>query len=360
MSTINSRERIVIVKNQTTGGGDRYSKNVIDELQKKYTVDFFEPDKFEFISHTILNKIFHYLVYVYFYLPKYYEMIGIEINQAKQYQKIIVFQDAYRKSPDIFQTLKKKSAYILHEPPREFYEPLRLHVASFKDRLFTYLLRWPIFFSDRRNTQKSTIIVSNSLFSRDQIKRIYNKDSFVIYPGYSQISSLKLKRKNQCLSMGSLLPYKGHELAIKSIGLIKDNRPSLLIIGQGKDSCRNRLISCAKKHSVDLKIIPYLSDKELWQIYTESKVYINAGFQEPFGMTSLEAIGNGCNLVTVKNCGTEELKKHFSNKVMVTKRSSLDIANAITKSMSTDNSKPPMNEFSWGTVASEIIALISQ
>ncbi len=351
-------KKLSIVKNQTFGGGDKYSKNVILELQKKYIIDFFEPKKLQAKTQSPLLKILQYIHYVYMYLPKYYRNVGKIISQDKQYDMVIIFQDGYRKCPDIFQTLSKKSAYVLHEPPREFYEPLSMHTSSLTDKIFTILFRGAVFFSDRNNTSKSDVIISNSLFSYRQIKKIYKKDSVVVYPGFSSLFNVKMKRKNQCLSVGSLLPYKGHSLAIEAIGKIMVNKPNLVIIGNGPVSCKEALKTKAAKCGVRMKIISSLSDKKLGEIYNESKLYINAAYQEPFGMTSLEAIGHGCNLVTVNNCGTEELKKYFPKKVIVTERNGIAISNGIIESMTKNNNIPRMDKFTWSNTARQIIEAI--
>ena len=349
-------ETIVIIKNQTIGGGDRYCNNVILELKKKYTVETFTPLKFEEKSQLSIIKLWKYIKYVYFYLPKYYKQLGKKVTKNKEYKKIIVFQDAFRKCPDIFRFLHRKSAYILHEPPREFYEPISLHAPSLKDKLFTLFIRGPIFFIDRENTKKASVIITNSEFSKMKIKKIYKKNSSVIYPGVNILSNKKLIRKFQCISVGSLLPYKGHTTAIKAIGQILNRRPLLVIVGSGTVRQKNELFSLANKYNVKIKIISNPTDKLLGTLYLKSLVYVNCAYSEPFGMTAFEGLSHGCSLVTVNNCGTEELKKLFPDNVYVSSEEVGDISEKIEKALNSERKKYNFKNYSWGRVAKAIIS----
>lgn len=348
---------ILILKNQTIGGGDRYCTNVISELKKKFKVQILSPKKLQKNSKGVLSNLWRYVKYVYFYLPYYYKKLGQSISNNKKNEIIIVFQDAYRKCPDVFQTLKKKSIYILHEPPREFYEPLELHASRLRDKLFTLLIRWPIYFSDKYNTKKATIIISNSKFSKNKIGEIYKKKSRVIYPGLNILSRKKFVKRIQCISVGSLLPYKGHTIVIKAIGMIASPKPNLIVVGNGTEKQKNDIVSEARKNKVDIKIMSNVEDEILGSLYGESSVYVNCAYNEPFGMTSLEGLGHGCGLVTVKNCGTEELKKFFPKNVFVSNGEIHDISKKIELALNTNMTKYDYSKFSWESVAKELVSV---
>lgn len=353
-------ETIVIIKNQTIGGGDRYCNNVVFELKKKYLVKIFTPLKFEAKSQLSIIRLLQYIKYVYFYLPRYYKKIGINITKNKKYKKIIVFQDAFRKCPDIFRFLNKKSAYILHEPPREFYEPISLHAPSLKDKLFTLLIRGPIFFIDRVNTKKASMIIANSEFSKVRIKKIYKRNSSVIYPGVSILSNKKLIRKFQCISVGSLLPYKGHATTIEAISQMTNKKPLLVIVGSGTVKQKKEMFILANKYKVKIKIISNPTDKLLGTLYLKSLVYINCAYHEPFGMTALEGLGHGCSLVTVNKCGTEELKKFFPDTVYVSNGEVRDISRKIESALDSDRKKYDLENYTWSRVAKAIITLLDK
>lgn len=347
---------ILVIKNQTVGGGDRYCNNVIVELKKKYRVEVRTPLRYEERSRHYVSKLYGYIKYVYSYLPNYYRRLGEDITKNNCYAKILIFQDAFRKCPDIFQTLKAKSAYILHEPPREFYEPLHLHAPSLKDKLFTLIIRGPIYFIDRKNTKKSDLIIANSEFSKNKIKEIYKKKSTVVYPGVNIFFRKNIRRKYQCISVGSLQPYKGHTTTIRAIGNMTIKKPSLVIVGSGTDDQKRRLNELASNLHVNLNIYSNPSDSQLGRLYRESLVYVNCAYGEPFGMTALEGLGHGCSLVTVNKCGTQELKKFFPSNVFITSGENKDISEKIVKALDTRGKEYDFKRFSWAKVANTIIS----
>lgn len=354
----NKKEAIyVLIKNQTVGGGDRYYKKVKGSF-RKYKTTTFSPKKMEKVNGKI-HKLFNYIWYVYFYLPNYYSKIATKISKDVR-NRVIVFQDAYIKCPNVFSSLKNKSIYILHEPPREFYEPLHFHAPSIKSKLFTAIIRTPIALMDQLNTRMARQIISNSLFSSHRIKEIYGKDSRCVYPGKTVLGNNKYERiSNQCLSMGSLLPYKGHDIAIRSIGKIEESlRPGLVIVGSGSQKDVERLEKIALISGVHITIISHVDDAGLEKLYRQSKVYVNCAFQEPFGMTSLEAITHGCNLVTVNKCGTAELKRFFPKNVIVVNREEGEIASAIMKSLKVSG-KQKIEWKSWDDIRNEFISMLS-
>lgn len=350
-----SSETIAVVSNLTSGGAVVYLNELTSELQKKYKVVFHSPKPFVAHSKHKLSRLFEYIKYVYVYLPGYYNYLARHINRVK-YKKTIVFQDSYIKTPNIFRQLLVKYVFVFHEPPREFYENMLLHTESIKDILFNLLFRLPVYFIDRNNMNYAKNIVSNSNFSKSVLYKIYKKESTVVYPGFkSPKPTPKPIRKNKCISVGSLLPYKGHHLVIEAIGKIRVNKPTLTVVGQGSASRKRYLLLLAKKNNVSLKIISKLSDGQLRREYYESFTYVNGAQNEPFGLTCLEAIGSGCNLVTNNTGGTKELLTFFKGKVFVSKNNSTDMSKSIIESFgSKQQSIADMGVFSWKNIAEKI------
>lgn len=319
---------IAIIHNLPAGGALRIVTETNKILSNYYRIKVFSPPRLK-DSENNIEKVVNYLIYIYKTLPEYYKRVAKKINKCN-FRAVVIHPDSYLKSPTALFYLNKKTIYILHEPPRELYEPLHLHAPLFKDKLFS-LFRIPILFIDKAAAKKATFIITNSKFSKNRIDKLYGVNSYIIYPGVNTYHIKgKTKRKNICVSVGSLLPYKGHDMTISAIALLR-KKPKLLIIGNGRDSDKKRLIDLAKTNKVDVKIKSNISDSQLYAIYKSSKVYVNSAYKEPFGMTSLEALSHGMNLVTVDQCGTEELKMFYGHDVVVTKRNSKFIAEGIEK-----------------------------
>lgn len=354
-------KQIVCVSNLTEGGAVVY-KNQFKQSLKGVTE--ISPRRYMENKNKILN-ILTYIKYLYFDLLVDYYRISSKINNNSQVKKVIVFQDSYLKSPYCLFFLTKKTIYILHEPPREFYEPSNLHAPTFKNKIFNIVFRKPIKYIDYFATRKASVIVSNSIFSQKIIENIYKKKSTVVYPGisneYTNIKIDKTSKKN-CISVGSLLGYKGHIKTINDISKItKKNRPELLIIGSGTNQEINYLKKTALDLEVKIKILSNLTNKQLINKYIKSKIYINNAVNEPFGLAALESLFCGCYLVTNNTGGTKELKKYFINKVLVSDDGGLNMPTIISKVLSSTSNieKKHTNSeiFNWKKISARIIEL---
>ena len=352
-------KKIAIIHNLSSGGAVRVLEETNKLISRKYRTKIFSPPKKNSNINNSLKNVWNYLFYVYKTLPDYYRKISIEINEGG-YHAAIVHPDTYLKAPFVLLYLKTKSIYILHEPPREFYEPHFLHAPLIKDKLFS-IIRIPIAILDKFSSKKSSYVVVNSKFSKNKIDKIYGVKSKIIYPGFTPKlikTRGNIMRKPFCLSIGSLLPYKGHELTIKAIGMMP-KKPQLVVVGSGREIEKNKLRELARKRGVKLCIFEKVSDKELNELYLSAMVYINSAYQEPFGLTSLEALSSGENLVTVNECGTQELKKYFGDKVEVVNRTPKSLSDGITKMIKEKNSIPRQPDvFKWNYYVGELGKLI--
>lgn len=349
-------ELIVVISNLTKGGAVVYMNKTIKCLKRKYKVKHYKPMPYVQNSKNKLIGLLRYFFYTTIYLSRYYKKLGIKLSQDKKIKKAIVFQDSYIKTPNIFKWLTHKSLYIFHEPPREFYENILLHSDNLYQIAFNMIFRLPIFFIDRINMAKAENIVSNSYYSKSILMKIYGKKSTVVYPGFSRIRYANINKKNNiCISVGSLMRYKGHDMVIKSIGKISENRPQLIIVGNGSSKRRLFLEDLAKKNGVKISIYKNINDSKLVEKYKMSHTYVNGSQNEPFGLTSLEAIGYGCSLVTNNTGGTKELLGFFRDRVHVCENNIDDMSLKICISLNQKNkTNVNMKSFSWERVANDI------
>jgi len=355
------KKGIAIVHNLTNGGAVRVLEETKKILSRRYNITVFTPEKIISVGKTGIDKILEYLKYVYFILPCEYRKISQQINK-QDFQAVVLNHDAYTKAPYALLYLKKKSVYILHEPPREFYEPLKFHAPLLGDKLFT-IFRLPIFFIDKFLTKRANTVVANSKFSKKRIDNIYRIDSKIIYCGVSGKFHILKKQKvlNTCISVGSLLPYKGHDLTISAIGTLR-NKPNFIIVGGGRNIEKKKIRALAKQKRVKLEIFDSLTDKKLNYLFNASTVFINSAFREPFGLSALEAIASGLQVVTVDDGGTKELKKYFPQQLHIVKRDqksiSAGIKDALANRIHTKVVIPGI--FKWNNTVNELSEIIEE
>jgi len=312
--------KIAIFHNLPSGGAKRYLFEVVKRIPKKHKIDLYRlsgSSKYLNLKKYTENQytyqyysgknILTFVLKAIFLLPKIHKRIAKKINE-NNYDILIANHDYVTKSPYILRYVTCPKIYFCHESQREYYEDTKYHAPLLKDKIVN-LIRVPIRWIDVLNIKKVDSIMCTSLFEKKELERIYKKKIIMVYPGvdFKKFKNIKLKRKNQVLSVGSLLPFKGHEKTIKSLGLIKETkRPLLVIVGDGRMSEKRKIKSLAKKNKVKIKIKNKISEKTLLKIYNESKLYISCAHKEPFGLTILEAMACETPAVVVNGGGPSE------------------------------------------------------
>lgn len=139
-------------------------------------------------------------------------------------------------------------------------------------------------------------LVSNSTVTRIFIKMLWHRDSKTVYPPlivpHDLIQSHRDKR-NYVTVLATIQPNKRIGEVIKALGLLKDDKAKLLIIGhKGSGRYMAYLVELAKQLKIDKKIV-FLTDigeHDKWQILAKSKVIVSAAHFEPFGIAVIEGM----------------------------------------------------------------------
>ena len=154
--------------------------------------------------------------------------------------------------------------------------------------------------SDRAAAQKVTEFIANSFYVADRIRRIYDRDSTVLYPPIDVSRSRQNPPGDHYLAAGRLVGYKRTEIMIQACERLGRK---LRIAGTGPEEKRLRAI--AGPHTT---FLGHLSDDALWDEYSRCRALLFAA-DEDFGMVPLEveacgrpvlAFGFGGSLETVR------------------------------------------------------------
>jgi len=110
---------------------------------------------------------------------------------------------------------------------------------------------------------------------------------------------------NTVLSVGALSEFKGHDLAIKAVGMIPSpERPDLVIVGdRGSQAYGASLSAMAESAGVSARVVKGISDLELVDLYRSSRAVICAQRNEPYGLVPLESMACGTPVVAVDQGG---------------------------------------------------------
>jgi len=168
--------------------------------------------------------------------------------------------------------------------------PSRMIVSS----LLNYLRMW-----DRMAAERVDFFIANSNFTKDRIKKYYNRDSEVVYPPVD-VKNFKVSKKNKgyFLVVSRLSPYKKVDLVVEAFNRL--GWP-LVIVGEGKD--RKRLEKMANRN---VRFLGFVSEKRLRKIYSYSRAFIFPALDD-FGMTMVESMASGKPVIAFRGGGALEI-----------------------------------------------------
>lgn len=203
---------------------------------------------------------------------------------------------------------------------------------------FTFLISKPILNWlrnwDYRTAQKPDILIANSQFIADKIKKYYNRDATVIYPPvdaekfYFDPQSYILNPKSSYyLAVGRLLHYKKFDLIIDTFA--KLDAP-LKIVGSGPEY-NNLKFKIKKLKLPNIELWPFINDEsELRRLYNGAKALIFPQVED-FGLVAAEAQSCGTPVIAYAAGGALEIIKDGKTGLHFFEQTPESLADAVRK-----------------------------
>lgn len=140
--------------------------------------------------------------------------------------------------------------------------------------------------------------IANSANVQERIKRIYHRDSVVIYPPVDvQRFSLSHRDDGYYLIVSALVPYKRIDLAVEAFNRLGKK---LIIIGSGSEEKKLKL--SAKQN---IEFLGWASDEDIATCYAGCRALIFPG-EDDFGIVPVEAMACGKPVIAFGKGGTLE------------------------------------------------------
>lgn len=194
----------------------------------------------------------------------------------------------------------------LHSPMRfvwdyheKYLEDIKQKMGICKRMFLTYLRIW-----DFEAAQRPDILVANSNYTKERIKKYYRRDCEVIYPAtlalnQKNIKTLKQDEANEYfLIVSRLAQYKKIDLVVETFNKLE---LPLIIIGEGEQEKKIRKI--AKKN---IKILGWQDDEVLANYYQNARALIFPTVDD-FGLTMVEAMSFGKPVIAIDEGGAREI-----------------------------------------------------
>lgn len=210
--------------------------------------------------------------------------------------------------PPAIARLRAPTVYFCHEYRRVDYEP----AAAATVRARTRQLYAPLYSltrgADVRAVASATRLLANSRYTEAGIERAYGRQSTVVPLGVPDgfAPATEPVAADYLLTVGSLIPSKGHDLVIAAAALTARRWPVVIVAPAPDEGEERRLRTAAAELGVQLQIRIGVSDAELRDLYRAAIATVYLSVAEPFGLVSLEAQACGCPVVVANEGGLPE------------------------------------------------------
>ncbi|WP_337872557.1 glycosyltransferase [Ignavibacterium sp.] len=259
------------------------------------------------------------------YLPLF--PLAIESLNFSKYDAIISSSHAVTKG------IRKKPHQLhisyCHSPMRYIWDEAETYFEAAKlnsglkkiiaNAALNYLRKW-----DLKTAQRPDFLIANSKYIAEKLKRIYNRESTVIYPPVDVDKFECAENKDDYYFVASrLVPYKRIDLIVEAFAQMPDKR--LVIAGTGPEL--NRLKS---KFLVNVEFIGYQDEKSLKELMQKAKAFVFTA-EEDFGIVVVEAMACGTPVIALNKGGTAETVIDGKTGILFDNQTVEDIKNAVRK-----------------------------
>jgi glycosyltransferase involved in cell wall biosynthesis len=191
--------------------------------------------------------------------------------------------------PTNFASLRNDNVFwVCYSPKRDFYDLRKYYWnnAGFLGKVSLVLKRILFQGLDKLSAQNMKTIATNSINVRERVKKYYGRDAEVVYHGINYNDYKSKSYQNYILSVGRFVPAKRVDMAIKSMGFVKNKQLGLYVVGDGPD--KDKIIELCKNYP-NVKFLGNVSDDELIRLYANCLGVISICINEDWGLVPLEA-----------------------------------------------------------------------
>jgi len=160
--------------------------------------------------------------------------------------------------------------------------------------LLHYIRLWDVSASGRPD-----VILANSSFIARRIRKIYRRESEVLYPPVDvELFSYQDNKSDYYLTASRLVPYKRIDLIVQAFRGMPDKK--LVVIGDGPDGEKIRKLTAA-----NIQWLGHQNTEALRKYMQNARAFIFAA-REDFGITPLEAQACGTPVIAFRAGGIAE------------------------------------------------------
>lgn len=247
-----------------------------------------------------------------FFLPFF--PVAVESFDLRDFDLVLSSSGAWSKG--LVARLNTKHIAYIHSPMRyawDYHEEYLVELGAHPKRrtrlltrmLLSYLRLW-----DRQAALRPDLLIANSRFTAARIKKYYQRDCAVVYPGVLPMPEANPTGKAaEASQAGHVL--EGYFLVVARLTAAKKimavveafNKLGLplVVVGEGRE--KERLERSAGKN---IRFIGFVEDSELVELYRGARALVFPS-EEDFGLTAVEALSFGTPVIALDYGGIREI-----------------------------------------------------
>lgn len=231
------------------------------------------------------------------------------------------------------------------------------------------------------SARAATKIITISQASKNDILKVYKKkpqDVYVTHLGiksdtmHESLTKTDLEKKfgisgKYILFVGTLQPRKNIARLIEAMSMLDDKAVQLVVVGK-KGWLYEDILAAPEKFGMSdrVRFLDFVTDEDLPSLYKHAEVFVLPSLYEGFGLPVLEAMKQGCPVITSNISSLPEAGGDAA--VYVDPENTADIAEKITMVLQDDKLRDSMRKkgfdhikkFSWEKTAQETLKVLEE
>lgn len=215
----------------------------------------------------------------------------------------------FLQAPPVLGTGAPAALYFCDEPRLDHADPEALATRAPR----TGWLYTPIYARqsrlDRATTTRAAQLATNSHYTAAEIARVYGHEATVVRLGVAEVFRRQAPvapADRFLLSVGSLIPAKGHDLVLRAAALAVGRPRVVIVAARPGEREETRLRLLARELGVELTTRVGITDDELARLYASAHALLYLAEREPLGLAALEAQACGCPVIVAAEGGLPE------------------------------------------------------
>ena len=197
----------------------------------------------------------------------------------------------------------------------------------------------------------------------------------VVYLGsFVQVRSPRtLFNNKRVLIVSAVAPHKNHVRLLEAFEMVHQKHPDaeLIIVGNIREHARSRFCSALdevmrRNQGIKILLREYATDEEIVSLYRGAAVFVYPSLYEGFGLPVLEAMAQGCPVITSNVSSLPEIVGDAA--VQIDPRNTTELGQAMIRVLTDDKLKREMSFkgvnratlFSWDTTAAKYVEVFDR